>query len=119
MGLNRPSSVGQNNVTGASGRGVSGTWTTDRGFWREHYASRPYAKADRRFEDFEPGYRYAYEMEPRHHGRTWTDAENDLRTGYDAWEGRENSTWDNVKDAVKDAWDKLTGRDHDHPSSTR
>ncbi len=88
----------------------SGDWTRDRGWWRENYRNRPYALADRSFEDYEPGYRYAYDTYPRYKGRKFSDIETDLRTGFNKFEARGQSTWENVKDAVRDAWDKLTGK---------
>ena len=114
MGINRPSNVGQNDFTGTAGRTFTGTWAGDTSYWREEFRNRPYATADRRFEDYEPGYRYAYEMEPRFHGRKWDEVEGDLRSGWDRWEGRGQSTWENIKEAARDAWDKLTGREHTH-----
>jgi hypothetical protein len=89
----------------------SGDWTRDRGWWRDNFMSRPYATADRTFEDYEPGYRYAYESYPRYKGRKFSDVEPDLRTGFTKFEGRGRSTWENVRESVRDAWDKLTGRE--------
>jgi hypothetical protein len=88
----------------------SGDWNRDRVWWRENFRNRPYAMADRTFEDYEPGYRYAYESYGQYKGRAFNDVESDLRTGWNTFEGRGRSTWENVKDSVRDAWDKLTGR---------
>ena len=89
---------------------ITGDWNRDRGWWRENFRSRPYALADRKFEDYEPGYRYAYESYGRYKGRNFNDVEPELRTGFNRFEGRGTSTWENVKDSVRDAWDRLTGR---------
>jgi hypothetical protein len=89
----------------------SGDWNRDRAWWLENFSNRPYATADRSFEDYEPGYRYAYESYGRYKGRTFNDVEPDLRTGWNKLEGRSESAWENVKDAVRDAWDKLTGKE--------
>jgi len=88
----------------------TGDWTRDQGWWRENFPNRPYVTADRRFEDYEPGYRYGYESVNRYKGRRWDDIESELRTGWDRFEARGQSTWENIKDAVRDAWDNLTGR---------
>ena len=90
---------------------VSGDWNRDREWWRDNFRNRPYARADGTFEQYEPGYRYAYESYGRYKGRNFSDIEPELRTGYNNFEGRGQSTWENVKDSVRDAWDKLTGKE--------
>lgn len=88
-------------------------WSSDRQWWRDNYSSRPYARADRGFAFYEPGYRYWTDSATRYRGRSWNDAENDLRSGSDRYEhhGSNKSTWDEIKDSVKDAWDRVTGSD--------
>jgi hypothetical protein len=88
----------------------SGDWKRDRGWWRENFRNRPYVVADRSFEDYEPGYRYAYDSYGMYKGRAFSDIEPELRTEWNRFEGRGRATWENVKDSVRDAWDKLTGR---------
>lgn len=88
----------------------SGDWNRDRGWWRDNFRNRPYALADRSFEDYEPGYRYAYTKYNLYKGRKFNDVEPDLRSGFNTYEGRGQSTWENVKDAVRDAWDRLTAK---------
>ena len=96
---------------GTSSTGTfSGDWNRDLPWWRENYRNRPYATADRGFDDYEPGYRYAYQSINRYKGKSWNQVEPDLRSGWNSFEGRGNSTWDNIKDAVRDAWDNLTGK---------
>ncbi len=89
----------------------TGDWNRDQSWWRDNFRDRPYATADRSFEDYEPGYRYAYESATRYRGRSWNDVEPDLRTGWNKFEGRGQSTWENIKESVRDAWESLTGRD--------
>jgi hypothetical protein len=105
-----------NTVPGFSGssevgsKPLTGDWTRDRDWWRSSFQNRPYATADRRFEDYEPGYRFGYESTNRYRGRDWNDVEPNLRTDWDRYEHRGSSTWENVKDSVRDAWDNLTGK---------
>src|SRR5581483_1224317 len=57
------------------------------------------------WEDYEPGYRYGWEMrnDPRYQGRAWADVEPDLRRD---WETRyRDRPWDRVRDAIRDTWD--------------
>lgn len=89
---------------------LSGDWMKDREWWRSSFHSRPYASADKPFEDYEPGYRFAYDEAGKYRGKRWDDVEPKLRTDWDRFEGRGQSTWENVKDSVRDAWDNLTGK---------
>lgn len=89
---------------------LSGDWMKDRDWWRSSFSSRPYASADRRFEDYEPGYRFGYESVNKYRGKNWNDIEPNLRTDWERFETRGQSTWENVKDSVRDAWDNLTGK---------
>jgi hypothetical protein len=86
------------------------TWADESGYWRENFSSRPYATADRGFDQYEPAYRYGYESATKHRGRQWSEVEPELRTGWDRYEhrGSVRSTWEEVKDAVKDAWERAT-----------
>jgi hypothetical protein len=97
--------------TPTTGTGLfSGDWNLDQTWWRENFRDRPYVTADQRFEDYEPGYRFGYDVANRYRGKTWTDIEPNLRADFNRFEYRGESTWDNMKDAVRDAWDKLTGK---------
>lgn len=89
------------------------TWMQEDNYWRENFATRPYA-AGRAYEEFRPAYQYGYESGLHHMGRGWGDVEIDLRTGWDKFEGKGpgGAAWENVKDAVKDAWHRITGQ-HD------
>jgi hypothetical protein len=106
--------------TSARTSSSSGDWSSERDWWRDNYSSRPYASADRGFDQYEPGYRYGYESASRYRGRNWNDVEPDLRSGWNNYEhrGANKSTWEEIKDSVKDAWDHVTGGDHDRHSST-
>ena len=87
-----------------------------------NYSSRPYAKADRDYDYYRPGYRYGFESANRHRDRDWNAAESDLRTGWDSYEHRgasSKSTWDEVKDAAKDAWDRVRGHGDPHRRDQR
>jgi hypothetical protein len=99
--------------TGRTAGMTTGTadWMTEDTYWRSNFASRPYARADRGYEAYQPGYRYGFESAKRYAGRKWNDVESDLRSGWDRVEYRGQSTWENIKEAVRDAWDRVTGGD--------
>jgi hypothetical protein len=100
---------GQTDLGATSGT-FSDDWNSDRSWWQENFRNRPYVSADRRFEDYEPGYRFGYESANRYRGKNFNDIESSLRTDWDRFEGRGSSTWENMKDSVRDAWDRVTGR---------
>jgi hypothetical protein len=87
-----------------------GDWTTEEKWWRDNFSSRPYARAERGFDFYRPGYRYGFESANRYRGKQWNDVEPDLRGGWDRYEQRGQSKWEDVKDAVRDAWNRVTGR---------
>jgi hypothetical protein len=89
------------------------TWHEEDAFWRESFASRPYA-VGYTYEEFRPAYQYGYDSGLHHMGRTWPDVEPDLRTGWDKFEGKGpgGAAWENIKDAVREAWHRVTGQ-HD------
>ncbi|HEX2721775.1 MAG TPA: hypothetical protein VHM24_02575 [Gemmatimonadaceae bacterium] len=93
-----------------SGGTVTGDWNRDRSWWQDNYHTRPYATADRGFDDYEPAYRFGYGSASRYHGKSWNEVEPHLRSDWDRFEGRGQSTWENMKDAVRDAWDNITGK---------
>ena len=105
-------------TAGTSSTGA-GSWASEERYWRDNYASRPYASGDRGFDYYGPGYRYGYESATKYRGRAWNDVERDLASGWDRVEYRGQSTWESVKDAVRDAWDRMTGHDGGSPSGTR
>jgi hypothetical protein len=89
------------------------TWEQEERWWRDNYATRPYA-AGRTYEEFRPAYQYGYQSAAHHMGRTWNEVEQDARSGWDKFEGKGpgGAKWENVKDAVRDAWHRVTGQ-HD------
>jgi len=98
---------GTSATTGAAG---VRDWSTEEQYWRDTFASRPYARADRGFDYYRPGYRYGFESAQQFRGKQWNEVESDLRGGWDRYEHRGQSTWENVKDAVRDAWDRVLRR---------
>lgn len=102
--------LGTSPTTGGTTTGTM-DWMTEDDYWRSHFASRSYAKVDRGYEYYQPGYRYGFESANRYRGRLWNEVESDLRSGWERYEHRAKSTWENIKDAVRDAWDRVTNSD--------
>jgi len=60
------------------------------------------------WQDAEPAYRYAYEMnnDPRFRGRNYNEVERDLRSD---WQNRgEPTAWDKISANVREAWNDIT-----------
>jgi uncharacterized protein (TIGR02271 family) len=83
--------------------------------YRQHWQTR-YGTSGGRWEDYEPGYRYGYEMahDPRYQGREWGAVEPDLRRDWSSWGQRHGyhygeSDWERFKDRVRESWDEARG----------
>lgn len=92
---------------GAPGSQLAG-WSAEESYWRDAWATRPYAVATRDFDYYRPAYRYGFESAQAHQSRFWDDVEPDLRTGWARYEHRADSAWGDVEDAVRDAWERVT-----------
>jgi hypothetical protein len=97
--------------------GVGGTpWTDVSSRYRREWELRSGATGDR-WEDYEPGYRYGFEManEPHYAGRGFTEAEEDLRRDYRDWSMRngyayDDNAWERFKDAIRTAFSGTSSR---------
>jgi len=87
------------------------TWDTVSPRYRETW-QRQHGTMGGRWEEYEPGYHYGYEManDPRYRDRSWGEMEPSLRTDYEDWARRNHYTyepnvWDRLKENVREAWD--------------
>jgi hypothetical protein len=98
-------------VGGLAGKGVAESInpTAEDAYWRENYASRPYAEQGRAYEHYQPAYRLGYEAYGRHadSGRTYEQVEPELRTEYETNYGASGLPWERAQHATRDAWGKL------------
>jgi hypothetical protein len=101
--------------TGTVGAGVR-SWTDMSPEYRQRWQTR-YGTSGGRFEDYEPYYRYGYEMssDPRYQNREWNDVESDLNRDYGTWArthgyGADENAWERFKGSVQDSWDSARGR---------
>jgi len=102
-------------TTSTVGSGLHGNWDQMSPRFRDRWQGR-YGTSGGRWEDFEPGYRYGWEMsqDPKWQGREWTDAETDLRGDYMNWGQRSGYTfnendWERHREHARDAWDEGRG----------
>ena len=85
--------------------------TAEDAYWRENYRTRPYADANRSYEDYQPAYRYGWESRAQQGNKRWEDVEPELgRNWNDYNQGTARQTWDEAKLATKDAWHRVEDR---------
>ncbi|HVE77867.1 MAG TPA: hypothetical protein VNA89_03345 [Gemmatimonadaceae bacterium] len=104
--------IGTSDFSGtAGGTSTPGglSWGAHDTYWRTAYSSRPYARADRKYDFYQPAYQYGYESATKHSGRKWDEVETDLERGWDKAKGTSQGVWADIKHAVRDAWDRVTG----------
>jgi uncharacterized protein (TIGR02271 family) len=86
-----------------------GTATTSYSTFAPHFRShydQMYATSGRAYSDYEPAYRYGYDLatDDRYRGREWDDIAEDVATDW----GREfNEEWDDFKGAVRQGWEEV------------
>ncbi|MEO6325417.1 MAG: hypothetical protein ABIT01_10955 [Thermoanaerobaculia bacterium] len=85
--------------------------TVEQGYWRQNYASRPYAKSTSSYDDYEPAYRYGWESagHPDYNGRSWDEVESELGRKWESVRGTSRHAWDEAKAATRDSWNRIRG----------
>jgi uncharacterized protein (TIGR02271 family) len=69
--------------------------------FREHY-SAAFGTTGRRYEEYEPAYRFGSSLARREASTNWASVERDARRG---WEASHPGTWDEFKDAIHYSFD--------------
>jgi hypothetical protein len=112
--------VGTTNVaagmdaTRSTGFTSTGDWATLAPEWRQRWQTR-YGTSGGRWEEYEPGYRFGYEManDARFRDRDFSAVEPELRREFPSWSERSgyrnDSAWDRFRDSVREAWDEARG----------
>jgi len=111
---NRGGLAGRTAGTGATVSRLGG-WDDVSPRMRERFQGR-HGTSGSRWEDFEPHYRYGYEMssDDRFRDRNFDDIEMDLRREHLSWGQRsghqwKDTDWDMHRDDIRDAWDEGRG----------
>ncbi|HEX7186144.1 MAG TPA: glycine zipper domain-containing protein [Thermoanaerobaculia bacterium] len=84
--------------------------TEEDAYWRENYASRPYAAQSQSYEDLQAAYRYGWESRSRYPDQTWDQVENDLERDWERAKGNSRLSWHEAKHATRDAWQRIDRR---------
>lgn len=94
---------------GYAGKGVAEMIdpTVEELYWRENYATRPYAVEGTPYEHYAPAYRYGWEARNQYPGKRYEEVESDLERGWDTAKANSSLAWDRAKYATKDAWHRV------------
>ena len=94
---------------GLMGKGVAESIdpTIEDAYWRDNYASRPYAAQGSSYDEIAPAYRYGWESRSKHAGRSFDEVETDLGRDWTSQPTRSRMTWDKARPAARDAWERI------------
>jgi hypothetical protein len=81
--------------------------TLEDAYWRENYIRRPYVKADRSYEYYQPAYRYGWESRLTNAGKSWEEMEPHLARGWEDNLASSQIAWHEARLAVRDAWNRI------------
>ena len=103
-------------LTGFTAGLADAPWDEAGSHYRREF-EEAHGASGRRWEEVEPGYRYAHEQgrETRFRDQSWSEAESDLRSGYSDWSRQrgydhDESAWDRAKETVRSVWERRGGR---------
>lgn len=76
----------------------------EREYWRVHYLARGYVEPHYGFRDYEPAFRYGWELRAGYGDREWEALEAALAAGWERFRGDSALPWDKAAPAVRDAY---------------
>lgn len=98
-------------VGGLAGKAVAEAIdpTVETKYWRESYATRPYADSHTSYDEYAPAYRYGWESfgTRGQNGQAFENVEADLQQGWEQARGTSRLSWEKAKSASRDAWNRV------------
>jgi len=93
---------------GLAGKGAAESVnpTEEDAYWRDHYKTTTYAKADP-YDRWRPAYEHGWSSYDRNRGKTFEQAEPDVRRDWEKTPHAKDLTWDKAKHATRDAWHRV------------
>lgn len=88
-------------------KGVQADPAVEDSYWRDNYASRPYA-VDASYDDYGPAYMYGVHAQEKYPGRNFDDVEGDLGRDWGTTRGKSTLDWDRARHASRDAWERVS-----------
>jgi hypothetical protein len=96
-------------VAGAvAGRAMRHDPAVEDAYWRDNYASRPYASQGLSYDDYSPAYRYGADAYSRYPGRSFDEVEPELGRDWITARGKSPLEWEHAKHAARDAWHRVS-----------
>jgi hypothetical protein len=77
-------------------------------YWRRQHSKQPYAK-DYSYDQFEHGYRTAYDSFAKNPGKKFGEVEDSVAVDYEQGKPDAALPWDTVRPAASAVWDRLGG----------
>ena len=81
--------------------------TVEDAYWRKTYTARHPVGAGEPYEMYQPAYRYGWESQGRHSGKSFDAAEPELRRGWETTSHAKGLSWDRAKHSMRDAWQRV------------
>jgi hypothetical protein len=97
-------------VAGAmAGRGIADAVdpAAEDAYWRENYASRPYARGAT-YDEYGPAFGYGVDAFAQYPGRSFHEVEPDLERDWRNKRGNSSLDWDRAQHATRDAWQRVS-----------
>lgn len=76
-------------------------------YWRDNYSTRPYIRSGATYDDYAPAYRYGWDAQSRHAGRSYDEVEPELARDWGTARGNSSLEWEHAKHATRDAWHRV------------
>jgi hypothetical protein len=93
---------------GIAGKQIAESFTEEDIYFREHFSSRHYAAPERKYEDYQPAYRFGWEAGERFEGTHFEEIEPELQRGWTT--AKPSIPWEEARLAARDAWDRRRQR---------
>jgi hypothetical protein len=82
--------------------------TVEHGYWRQHFATRPYTRSRTCYEEYATAYQYGWESRARHQDKSFDQAESILQRDWHKIKGTCMLGWEDAREAIRDAWNRVS-----------
>lgn len=93
---------------GMAGKQIADSFTAEDIYFRERFKSSPYAASERKYEDYQPAYRFGWEAGERFEGSLFEENEPELQRGWTT--AKPSMPWEEARLAAREAWDRRRQR---------
>lgn len=85
----------------AIAEGINPTYTSE---FQSSYQTKPYYKADRDWNDYEPAYNQAYAARQQNRTASFESVEPELERNWSSTRANSRLEWSDAREAVRDGW---------------